>query len=67
LVGSPESKRPFGRYVRRWEDNIKMNLKKTGRECVEWIDLVHNSDRWWVVVKMVMNFRVPYKSGEFLE
>jgi len=27
LVGRPEGKRPLGRLSRRWEDNIKMNLK----------------------------------------
>jgi hypothetical protein len=28
LVGKPEGKRPLGRPRRRWEDNIKMDLKK---------------------------------------
>ena len=27
LVGKPESKRPLGRPRRRWEDNIKMDLR----------------------------------------
>jgi hypothetical protein len=27
LVGRPEGKRPLERPKRRWEDNIKMNLK----------------------------------------
>jgi hypothetical protein len=27
LVGKPEEKGPFGRYTRRWEDNIKMDLR----------------------------------------
>jgi hypothetical protein len=27
LVGKPEESRPFGRHRRRWDDNIKMNLK----------------------------------------
>jgi hypothetical protein len=26
LYGKPEGKRPFGRYRRKWEDNIKMDL-----------------------------------------
>jgi hypothetical protein len=30
LVRGPESKRPLGRPRRRWEDNIKMDLKKMG-------------------------------------
>jgi hypothetical protein len=27
LVGRPEGRRPLGRPRRRWEDNIKMDLK----------------------------------------
>ena len=30
LVGKPESKRPFGRPRRRWEDNIKMDWREVG-------------------------------------
>ena len=30
LVGKPESKRPLGRPSRRWEDNIKMDLREVG-------------------------------------
>jgi hypothetical protein len=30
LVGRPEGRRPFGRPRRRWEDNIKMDLKEVG-------------------------------------
>jgi hypothetical protein len=32
LVGKPERKRPLGRPMRRWEDNIKMDLKGIGWE-----------------------------------
>jgi hypothetical protein len=30
LVGRPEGRRPLGRPRRRWEDNIKMDLRKMG-------------------------------------
>jgi hypothetical protein len=30
LVGKPEGRRPFGRPRRRWEDNIKMDLREVG-------------------------------------
>jgi hypothetical protein len=30
LVGKSEGKRPLGRPRRRWEDNIRMNLRETG-------------------------------------
>jgi hypothetical protein len=30
LVGEPEGRRPLGRPRRRWEDNIKMDLREVG-------------------------------------
>jgi hypothetical protein len=30
LVGKPEGKRPLGRQKRRWEDGIRMDLRKIG-------------------------------------
>ena len=30
LTGKPTGKRPFGRPRRRWEDNIRMELKEIG-------------------------------------
>jgi hypothetical protein len=29
-VGKPEGKRPLGRLWRRWDDNIKMDLREVG-------------------------------------
>jgi hypothetical protein len=37
LVGRPEGRRPLGRPRRRWEDNIKMNLREIGFGGVDWI------------------------------
>jgi len=36
LVGKPEGKRPLGRPRRRWEDNIKMDLREVGRGEIGW-------------------------------
>jgi hypothetical protein len=30
LVGKPEKRRPLGRLRRRWENNIKMDLREVG-------------------------------------
>jgi hypothetical protein len=30
LVGRPEGRRPLGRPRRKWEDNIKMDLREIG-------------------------------------
>jgi hypothetical protein len=37
LVERPEGKRPLGRPRRRWEDNIKMDLRKIGRIGFSWL------------------------------
>jgi hypothetical protein len=39
LVGKPEGKRPLGRPRRRWEDNIRMDLREIGWGGMDWIDL----------------------------
>jgi hypothetical protein len=39
--------------------NIRMDLKETGWESVEWIHLAQDRDRWLKVVNTVMNLRVP--------
>jgi hypothetical protein len=37
LVGRPEGKRPLVRLRRRWEDNIKMDLREIGIDGADWI------------------------------
>jgi hypothetical protein len=37
LVERPEGKRPLGRPRRRWEDNIKMDLREIGIDGANWI------------------------------
>jgi hypothetical protein len=59
LVGRPESKRPLGRPSRRWEDNIKMDLKETGIDGANWIRLVRDWVQWQAFVNTVMNLRIP--------
>ena len=59
LVGKPERKRSLGRPRRRWEDNIKMDLREVGCDPGEWIDLAEDRDQWRAYVRTVMNFRVP--------
>ena len=59
LVGKPEGKRPLGRPRRRWEDNIKMNLREVGYDPGERIDFAEDRDQWRAYVRAVMNLRVP--------
>jgi hypothetical protein len=39
-----EGKKPLGTSGRRWEDNIKMDLKEVGWAGVEWIHMGHDAD-----------------------
>jgi hypothetical protein len=58
LFGRAEGKRPLGKTRRGWEEKLKMDLQEVGWECVDWIDLAQNRDRWLVPVYTVMNLRV---------
>jgi hypothetical protein len=57
LVGKSEGKRPLGRARHRWENGIRMDLRETGLEGVDWIRLAQDRD-WWRVVSAVMNLWV---------
>jgi hypothetical protein len=39
LIGRPKRKRPLGRHRRRWEDNIKPDLREIGIDRANWIRL----------------------------
>jgi hypothetical protein len=59
LVGKPEGRKPLGRPRRRWEDNIRMDLREMGFGRVDWMELAQDRGRWSVLVSAVMNLRVP--------
>jgi hypothetical protein len=58
LMGKPGGKRPLGRPRRKWEDNIKMDLREVGWD-MGWIELAKDRDRWQAFMTAVMNIRVP--------
>ena len=39
---------------RRWEDNIKMDLRKVGCDAEDWIDLAKDMDEWRAYVRAEM-------------
>jgi hypothetical protein len=57
LVGRPDSKRPLGRPRRRWEDNIKLDLREISIDGAKWIQLAQDRVRWQAFVCTVMNLR----------
>jgi len=52
-------KRPLGSQRRRWEDNIKMNLREVGGGRGYWMELAQDRDRWRALVGTVRDLRVP--------
>jgi hypothetical protein len=59
LVGRPECERPLGRPRRRWEDNIKIDLREIGIDGANWIQLAQDRVQWRTFVNMVKNLRAP--------
>jgi len=64
LVEKPEGKRPLRRPGCRWEDCIRMDLRKQGEKVL--IHLAQERDQWQALVSMVMKLKVPQKMGNFL-
>jgi hypothetical protein len=59
LVGKPEGRRPLETPRRRWEDNIKMDLREVGWGGMDWMGVAaQDRDAWWAVVNAVMNLWV---------
>jgi hypothetical protein len=44
LVGKPEEERPLGRPRHGWVDNMKIDLRDIGWDCMDWIDLAWDRD-----------------------
>jgi len=57
-VGKREEKRPMGRPRRRWEGNIKIDIKEIGLEGLDWILLARNRDKEQAFLNTVMKFPV---------
>jgi hypothetical protein len=53
FVGRSEGKRPLGRPRRRWVVNIKLDLRETGIDKVDWIQLAQDRVQWRACVNTV--------------
>jgi hypothetical protein len=54
-----EGKRPLGRPKRKWEDNIKLDLKEIGIDEANCIRLAQDRVQWRAFVNTVMSLWVP--------
>ena len=50
LTGTSARKRPLGRPRRRWEDNIRVDLKEIGINARNWVDPTQDRDYWRALV-----------------
>jgi hypothetical protein len=55
LVGEPEGKGSLARPRGRWEIDIKMYLREVGWECLDWIHLDGDTDRWRSLVDTIIH------------
>jgi hypothetical protein len=55
LVGKTEGKRELGRPRRRWDYNIKMDLREIKWVDMDLIDLAQDRHQWRALVNTVMN------------
>jgi ribosome biogenesis protein Nip4 len=59
LIGRPEGRRLLRRPRRRWEDNIKRDIREIGFGDVDWIHWAQDRERWRALVNTVMNLWFP--------
>ena len=59
LSGKPTGKKLLGRRRRRWEDNIRINLKEMDINASNWVNSAQDRGYWRVLVNAELNFRVP--------
>ena len=59
LTGTPMAKRPLGRRRRRWENNIKMDLKEIRINSRNWVNSDLDRDYRRAFVNAALNLRDP--------
>ena len=58
VTGTPAEKRSLGRPRRRWEDNIRMDLKEIGINTRNWVDSAQDRYYWRALVNVTFNLWV---------
>ena len=58
LTGKPAGKRSSGRPRRRWEDNIRVDLKEICINVRNWVDSAEDRDYWRSILNAALNLAV---------
>ena len=59
VTGTPAGKRPLGMPRRRWEGNIRMDLREIGMNTRNWVDSAQDRDCWRAIENAALNHRIP--------
>ena len=59
LTGKSPGKRPLGMPRRKWQDDLKMNLKEIGVNARNWFDSAQYRDYSRILLNAALNLRVP--------
>jgi hypothetical protein len=59
LIPKSEDRRINWVVQEETENNINMDLKEIGRQGVDLVNFVHDTDQWRSLVNTAMNHRVP--------
>jgi hypothetical protein len=70
LMGKPAVKKPLGRSINRWVNNIKMYLREIAWNGMDWIDLGQDhsnepsgSIKFWEIFEYLQNWRLLQKGS----
>jgi hypothetical protein len=66
LVSKTAGKRPLGRTRRRWENNIKIDVREIEISGMNWINLAEVRDQWRAHANMEVKLQVPQNVAKFL-
>ena len=57
LIGTPTGKRPLGRPRSRWEDNIRMDIKRICINTKNCVDSAQDRDYWRTLLNAALNLQ----------
>ena len=59
LTGKPTGYGPLRRPRRRWEENIRKDLREIGVNTRNWVHSAKDRNYWRVLVNAALNLRIP--------
>jgi hypothetical protein len=59
LTDKPAGNRSLGRPRRRWDDNIRIDLKEIGNNTRNWVESAQDRGYWRALLNPALNLRIP--------